>query len=93
MIEHMSKSKKDGQYAAKAWIESASINQQIALAGCDFRYRDTLSELAEDGYEVPTSNDADFSWGFFKTVKGKVHTALHSALNRRKKNVSSGNRR
>ena len=58
--------KKRGERAAMEWYERATIEQRVALAGCDFEYEETLSKLVEDGYDVPKSEDVDFSWGFFR---------------------------
>ncbi len=78
-------SKKQGARAAKEWYTQATIEQRVALAGCDFEYGETPSKLVADGYDVPKSEDMDYSWGFFKEVKGIVFHAIHAADDRRRK--------
>lgn len=47
--------------------------QIVRVAGYDFDYSlDTLDELRQQGLKVPPSSDENFSWGFWKCVKGHV---------------------
>lgn len=69
--------KKMGQASAKEWSRTSPHGSQIALAGCGFRYGMTLEDLSASGLRVPQSRDVDFSWGFFKQIKGHVHHALY----------------
>lgn len=63
--------KKNGADAAKKWLATADPAEIVRLAGYDFDYQlDCLSDLAAQGFSVPPSRDHDFSWGFFKKVKG-----------------------
>jgi hypothetical protein len=68
--------KKNGQLAAKEWCKTIRLSEQINLAGADLKYGETLDELAADGFAVPPSADRDYSWGFYKKVKGKVTHAM-----------------
>lgn len=69
--------KKNGRIAASEWSNTTSIEQQVVLAGCDFEYGDTLDDLQSDGFDVPSSSDANFSWGFYKQVKSRVFNAMY----------------
>ncbi len=75
--------KKRGMTAAQAWLDSASIEQRIKLGAYDFQYGEVLRDLPAKGILVPRSGDVDFSWGFFKQVKGWLHNAVLKAANRR----------
>ena len=68
--------KKRGQQAAKTWIKANRLQCQIDVAGSGFEYGVVLDDLRGKGLSVPASQDADFSWGFFKQVKGYVHHKL-----------------
>lgn len=69
-------SKKRGAKAAREWRKRAKVDEQIALAASQFEYGNTLTDLIADEYDVPESEDVDFSWGFFKQIKGAVHHAI-----------------
>jgi hypothetical protein len=69
--------KKAGLVAARAWCKTVPREDQLKLAGYGFEYGMTLDNLRSEGLRVPSSRDIDFSWGFFKQVKGRVHHALH----------------
>jgi hypothetical protein len=71
--------KNDGKAAARKWLTDASIQDMIELAGSRFEYGETLDGLIAEGYRVPRSSDRDFSWRFFKQVKGHV---FHKMLNK-----------
>lgn len=71
-------SKKKGTNTAKDWVRNATTDEIIAIAACDFRYKETLNDLIKDGYEVPPSSDRNFSWGFFKQVKGYAFNAVNA---------------
>jgi hypothetical protein len=73
MTTGSSQKKKDGINAAKEWVKTATIQEQIDVAGCEFEYGETLDELISGGKRVPHSDDKDFSWGFFQQVKSRVH--------------------
>jgi len=70
--------KKQGSEAAKNWLTTADAAEVVQLAGYDFDYGiDTLDDLRAQGFGVPSSNDPDFSWGFYKKVKGHVVHKIH----------------
>jgi len=66
--------------AAKDWYRTAAVRDRLAVAAYDFEYGDVLDDLADEGVAVPASSDVDFSWGFFKQVKGKVFHALREQV-------------
>lgn len=68
--------KKAGALAARDWMETVSNQELINLVGSGFEYGHTLTDLIEEGHNVPESNDPDFSWGFFKKAKGKLHHSM-----------------
>lgn len=68
-----------GREAAKRWCQTASIEQQVRLAGCDLQYGETLDNLIEHGLDVPAASNRDFSWGFYKQVKGRVTHKIRNA--------------
>lgn len=73
--------KRTGQFAAKRWCRSALPKAQIALAGWRFEYGMTLNDLVSEGADVPPSGNRDYSWGFFKQVKGRIyHAACRSRV-------------
>jgi hypothetical protein len=69
--------KKAGQVAARSWCKTVSREELLKLVGHGFEYGMTLDNLRADGLKVPSSRHIDFSWGFFKQAKGRVHHALH----------------
>ena len=69
--------KKRGRNAARDWLETADVAQQIRLAGQDFEFGDTLNDLIADGFGVPQSADPHFSLGFFRQVKSKIFAAVN----------------
>lgn len=87
-MNHQSWRKREGINVAREWCRTASLLSQITIAGCGLEYGETLDTLIEEGYDVPSSSDRNFSWGFYKHVKGKVHDALY----RMKHGQSSGPR-
>lgn len=76
MDKERGEAKRRGQEAAKRWLQQATIEQKVALAGVQLEYGETLDDLIEENFEVPSSADKDFSYGFFKQVKGHVFHAL-----------------
>ena len=68
--------KKNGAAAANVWMKQAPLQDVIDLAASQFGYGETLNSLIDDGHNVPQSADPNFSWGFFKKVKGHVHHRL-----------------
>jgi hypothetical protein len=81
--------KKAGQAAAKQWCRAASQQAQVTLAGWDFKYGMTLDGLIGGGARVPPSADEDYSWGFFKQVKGRVYHALHKSTSAAKQKAAA----
>jgi len=79
-----------GMQSARHWLESASIEEQIRVAGYRFSYGETLNDLRFDGLNVPQSEDRNFSWGFWKSVKGRVHHTLYRDRFRPNDNQSRG---
>jgi TIR domain len=84
--------KKAGQAAAKQWCSAASHEAQVTLTGCGFEYGMTLDNLIARGVRVPPSGDVDFSWGFFKLVKGRVYSALHKSTSAAKQKAAASAR-
>ena len=68
--------KRAGQAAAREWLGSARVEQVLELAGSRLEYGEVLDDLREEGFDLPRSSDADFSWGFYKKVKGHAHSKL-----------------
>ena len=65
--------KRRGRNEAKMWLTTATAKDKVEVTGCDFEYGyDTLDMLREEGLSVLSSDSTDFSWGFFKQVKGHV---------------------
>ena len=82
--------KKAGQEAARAWLKSVPREVLLKFVGHGLEYGMTLDQLRSEGVNVPPSRDRDYSWGFFKQAKGKVHHALHHtnlAVTRRRAHV------
>ena len=48
----------------------------------------SLNQLIGEGYRVPASSNADFSWGFFKQIKSYVFSTVWNA---RKTQATHGN--
>lgn len=72
--------KRRGAEAARQWLSSADTGEKVRLAGYDFDYGlDTLDDLQQQGFNVPSSADLVFSWGFYKQVKGYVSHKVHVA--------------
>lgn len=70
--------KRRGGQAAKAWLSTADTREKVRLAGYDFDYGvDTLDDLRQQDFNVPSSADVMFSWGFYKQVKGHVFHKVH----------------
>ena len=72
-------SKKQGRHAAQKWSAIASVDAQVALAGTVFDYGETLDGLRDDDFDVPSSKDEDFSWGFYKEVKRITFNAVEKS--------------
>lgn len=73
--------KRQGRNAAREWLATATTGDKVGVAGCGFQYGyDTLDELRKEGLDVPSSDDPDFSWGFFKQVKGHVYHKVHFGM-------------
>lgn len=65
--------KKHGQAEARRWLTDAPVAAIIAVAGCEMEYGETLDDLRREGFDVPASSDCDYSWGFFKQIRGYAH--------------------
>lgn len=78
MTHYQRDRKKEGREHARNWLKETAIDEIVYVAASDLQYRETLNHLIDDGYSVPPSNDADFSWGFFKQVKGYVFNTIWS---------------
>jgi len=82
--------KKAGHAAARGWSSTAPREELLRFAGYEFHYGMTLEHMRSQGLHVPASRDPDFSWGFFKQAKGRVHHALHqTAIASRNRAVAS----
>jgi Restriction endonuclease len=68
-----------GIEAARQWSKNVPHQELLRFAGYEFTYRMTLDDLRARGLRVPPSRDPDFSWGFFKKAKSRVHHALYRA--------------
>lgn len=80
-IDKRGESKHRGREAASEWLRTADPAETVRVAGYDFDYDlDTLTILRSQGFTVPPSSDVDFSWGFWKKVKGHV---VHSVYTKR----------
>lgn len=77
--KHQADQKKSGQVAAKEWLRTATIEDKIGVAACDFEYGETLDDLVKDEYPVPRSQEPNFSWGFYKQIKSHVYHAVKMA--------------
>lgn len=79
-ITKRGRAKREGSKAAKVWLTDADIGEKIRLAGFAFEYGvDTLDDLREEGFNIPSSADHIFSWGFYKQVKSHVYHTVHYA--------------
>jgi hypothetical protein len=85
--------KYEGLTAAKAWLDTTSLQQRIRLATWDFRYGDLLRDMPAKGIYVPRSGDRDFSWGFFKQVKGWLYSAAYKRMQDRQARLGALARR
>jgi hypothetical protein len=73
--------KKLGRTDATQWMRTAHESQVLKLAADEFQYGDTLTGLIAEGFEVPPSDDVDYSWGFYKYVKGgTLHTLRKKSI-------------
>lgn len=79
-ITKRGRAKREGSEAAKVWLTDADTAEKVRLAGFAFEYGvDTLDDLREEEFNVPSSADYIFSWGFYKQVQSHVHQTVHCA--------------
>ncbi len=64
--------KKDGSDAAARWLKQAAFQEVIDVAG-QTAPNLTLDQLIESGYDVPSSNDREFSASFLRRVRSHVN--------------------
>lgn len=78
--------KKRGAQAARQWLLRADSGEKVRLAGYDCDYGlETLDDLQQQGFTVPSSADLVLSWGFYKQVKGHVTHKVHVSERRKRR--------
>lgn len=82
--------KKEGSLAARDWLRSATIADQIRFAGAAFTYGEVLDVYRDDTPALPNSLDVDYSWGFWKVVKSRVYHAVYAARRLRALGIETG---
>lgn len=76
--------KKAGTSAAIDWIQHADPYEQVRVAACELKYGELLDGLINEGFQVPSSEDRDYSWGFYNRVKHHVTSLVRKYREQRR---------